>query len=99
MVDWSAERFGIDSIAFGTDFYDGWPVENITWWRAGRWARQSPLNIPSTFSEWPDWFRSPADFPGVLQGLRDKGFTDEDVAKIAGGNWLRLFRESFGSQA
>jgi len=98
MVEWSVERFGIDAVAFGTDFYDGWPQENITWWRAGRWARESPLEIPSVFSEWPQWFRSPADFPGVLQALRDRGFSDDDVTKIAGGNWLRLFRESFGPQ-
>lgn len=96
MVEWTAERMGIDTVAVGTDFYTGHPVEIVTWWRAGRWARESPLKAPSEFSLWPDWFRSPADFPRVIDALGRRGFSDEDVRKVAGGNWLRLFRDSFG---
>ncbi len=96
MVEWTAERMGIDTVAVGTDFYTGHPVEIVTWWRAGRWARESPLKAPSEFSPWPDWFRSPADFPRVIDALGRRGFSDEDVRKVAGGNWLRLFRDSFG---
>lgn len=96
MVEWSAERFGIDAVGFGSDFYTGYPVEQVTWWRAGRWARESPLKAPSAFSPWPAWFRSPEAFPNLLAALRARGFSSTDTAKIAGGNWLRLFRESFG---
>lgn len=28
--------------------------------------------------------------------LKSRGFSDDDLRKIAGGNWMRLFRESFG---
>ena len=96
MVEWTAEHMGIDAVGFGTDFYTGHPVEVLTWWRAGRWARESPLKAPSVFSPWPDWFLSPEAFPNVVVALKGRGFSGEDVAKIAGGNWLRLFRESFG---
>ncbi len=96
MVAWTAERIGIDAVALGTDFYTGYPVEIVTWWRAGRWARESPLKAPSEFSPWPDWFRSPADLPGVIDALRRRGFSEADVRKVAGGNWLRLFGDSFG---
>ncbi len=96
MVEWTAEHMGIDAVGFGTDFYTGYPVEVLTWWRAGRWARESPLKAPSVFSPWPDWFPSPEAFPNVVVALKGRGFSGEDVAKIAGGNWLRLFRESFG---
>jgi len=34
----------------------------------------------------------------VLDALRGKGFSDEEMEKICGGNWLRLFRESFHAQ-
>lgn len=96
MVEWTAERIGIDGVALGTDFYTGYPVEIVTWWRAGRWARESPLSAPSEFSPWPDWFQSPADLPGVIDALRRRGFSEADVRKVAGGNWLRLFGDSFG---
>ncbi len=98
MVAWSVDLIGVDHVAFGTDFYSGHGPEAITWWRAGRWARQSPVKISASFSEWPSWFRSPADFPSLLDGLRHKGFNEDEVARIAGGNWLRLFDESFGPQ-
>jgi microsomal dipeptidase-like Zn-dependent dipeptidase len=47
------------------------------------------------FSEWPNWFRSPVDFPKIISGLENRGFKRGEITKIAGGNWLRLFRDSF----
>ena len=98
MVAWCVEKFGIDSVGFGTDFNKGHREEMVTWWRAGRWARLSPLKAPSKLSPWPDWFKTPAQFPGVLDALRAKGFSEEELAKVCGGNWLRLFRASFHPQ-
>ena len=95
MVVWCVERFGVDCVGFGTDFNKGHREEMVTWWRAGRWARESPLKAPSKLSPWPEWFKTPAQFPDVLDALRGKGFSEEEMAKICGGNWLRLFRESF----
>lgn len=97
MVDWTVQLVGPDHVGFGTDFYDGWPVSEIMWWRAGRWARESAVPIKG-FSAWPSWFQSPRDFPNLLEALAARGYSPEDVAKIAGGNWLRLFRDSFGPQ-
>jgi len=36
-------------------------------------------------------FESVAEFPGVTEGLLSRGYRPEDVKKIMGGNWLRLF--------
>ena len=94
MVEWTVEKFGVDAVGFGTDFNKGHPPEAITWWRAGRFLRASP--VPGKLAVWPEYFDSPAKFPGLLEALKNRGFSDEDLAKIAGGNWLRLFRESFG---
>lgn len=96
MVEWAAERFGIEAVAFGSDFHAGHPQDVVTWWRAGRWARESPLAAPSVLATWPDWFPSPAAFPAVLEGLRQRGFGEDDLARLAGGNWLRLFAATFG---
>ena len=95
MVEYTVENFGIDAVGLGTDFNTGHPPEAITWWRAGRWARSSP--VKGVLATWPDWFSEPSAFPRLVQGLADRGFSDEDVNKIAGGNWLRLFAESFTS--
>lgn len=94
MASWTVDAMGIDAVGFGTDFYTGWPESEIKWWRAGRWARESAVPIKG-FSAWPEWFPSPVAFPAVIDGLERRGFSSEEIAKIAGGNWLRLFRESF----
>jgi microsomal dipeptidase-like Zn-dependent dipeptidase len=97
MLAWTIDLVGVDAVGIGTDYYNGWPESTIKWWRAGRWARESAVPIKG-FSAWPSWFRSPMDFPKIIAGLQSRGLRDADVAKIAGGNWLRLFRESFVSQ-
>jgi microsomal dipeptidase-like Zn-dependent dipeptidase len=95
MVAWTADLVGIDAVAFGTDFYSGHPVETIKWWRAGRFARESPVPIQGGMPNWPTWFKNPSDFPKVIAGLRRRGMSEEDVAKVAHGNWRRLFAATF----
>jgi membrane dipeptidase len=94
MVAWTVDRIGADHVAFGTDYYEGWPVSAIKWWRAGRWSRESAVPIKG-FSAWPSWFQSPVDFGNLLDGMERRGFSQEEIGKIGGGNWLRLFKESF----
>jgi Zn-dependent dipeptidase, microsomal dipeptidase homolog len=94
MIAWTVDLAGVDAVGFGTDFYDGWPESQIMWWRAGRWSRESAVPIKG-FSRWPSWFQSPADFPNIIEAMEKKGFSSEEIAKIAGQNWLRMFREGF----
>jgi microsomal dipeptidase-like Zn-dependent dipeptidase len=99
MVAWTVELIGIDAVGLGSDFYDGYDRSEIFWWRAGRWSRESAVPLtPQGFSVWPDWFPNPTGFPGLLEGLTARGFNEEEVAKIAGENWLRIFDESFSRE-
>jgi membrane dipeptidase len=45
---------------------------------------------PPSFVAYNDY----ADWPSVTGGLLARGYSREDVAKVAGGNFLRVFRES-----
>lgn len=94
MIAWTSDLAGIDAVGLGTDYYDGWPVSEIKWWRAGRWSRESAVPIKG-FSDWPAWFKSPVDFPVLMEGMEKRGFSADEISKISGGNWLRLFRQSF----
>jgi membrane dipeptidase len=96
MVLWTADLIGVDAIGFGSDFYSGHPIEAIKWWRAGRFARESPIPIKGGMSAWPAWFKNPSVFQSVIENLGNRGLSEEDVTKIAGGNWRRLFAETFG---
>lgn len=97
MTLWTIDTIGIDHVAFGTDFYTGYDVSMVEWWRAGRWGRQSPVPIDydAPVVEWPQWFESPEAFPQVISALSDSGLSDEHLGQILGGNWLRLFEQTF----
>lgn len=94
MVRWTVDLIGIDAVGFGSDFYTGWPDSVLKWWRAGRWARESAIPLRG-FSAWPAWFSSPSAYPMIVERLAQRGFSADEVAKIAGGNWMRLFGDGF----
>ncbi len=97
MVLWTIETIGIDHVAFGTDYYTGYDVSAVKWWRAGRWGRESPVPIDynAPVVEWPNWFESPEAFPQIIEALVAAGVNDEDLGKLLGQNWIRLFGETF----
>jgi membrane dipeptidase len=35
--------------------------------------------------------------PNITRGLVARGYSDEDILKIMGGNWLRVFKEVVGA--
>lgn len=96
LVARTVDLIGIDAVGIGTDYCAGHAREVRTWWRYARWSREKAQIPPYAPHEaWQEWFRSPADFGNITEGLRRRGFTEDETAKILGGNWLRLFRESF----
>jgi microsomal dipeptidase-like Zn-dependent dipeptidase len=98
MVAWTVDLIGVDAIGIGTDYCPGHPPTIRNWWRYAKWSRETAPAEQMTKAPhegWQSWFRSPADFPNVIAGLRARGFSAEEVAKMMGGNWLRLFREAF----
>jgi len=44
---------------------------------------------PPSFVAFDDY----AEWPSVTAGLLARGYSREEVAKVSGGNFLRLFRE------
>ena len=41
----------------------------------------------------PEGIHSAADLPKITQTLLDRGYSDQDIKKILGGNLLRVMRE------
>ena len=85
---------GIDHIAFGTDFTTD--VEN---------ADPSQLfEIPPEmmYKEGPkityvDGFESVSDIGNVRAEMEKRGYTAEEIAKVFGGNWMRVFGQAWNS--
>jgi membrane dipeptidase len=59
---------------------------------------------PQAYSTWPwnegayvDGFDSIDKLPNVLRGLAQRGWTSEEIRKVMGGNWLRVYRQVWGA--
>jgi membrane dipeptidase len=44
----------------------------------------------------PAELKDAAGLPKLLQAIKDRGFSDADLTKIAHGNWVRVLRETWG---
>ena len=89
-LDYLINLVGIDHVGLGPDFMEAMPAEVA----AGA-LKGLPPEVIKQFSAVPptQGFESAAAFPNVTAGLLGRGFTDTDVKKIMGGNWLRLYDE------
>jgi microsomal dipeptidase-like Zn-dependent dipeptidase len=100
MVARTVDIAGVDHVGVGTDFSYKTNDAFREWMRKGRWTRTvqygaGSAKVPGAVSK-PDWLPSPDRLGDLAGGLREVGFAEEEVGKIMGGNWLRLYGEVFG---
>jgi len=93
--DYLKKLVGVDHIGMGPDFMTGYTVLGTS---GGRDRQLWPLDV---YSEWPwHWvkgFESIIELPRLTQGLLDRGWSEPDVRKILGENWLRVYEKVWGA--
>ena len=102
MIARTAEMIGVERIGMGSDLCQNQPDSVVEWMRNGTWSIDRDFGEGTTnsagFPEQPEWFRDNRDFRNIFRCLRKKGFSENEVKKIAGLNWLEFFEKSFGPQ-
>ena len=102
MIARTADMMGVERIGFGSDLCQDQPDTVVEWMRNGTWTREKDFGEGSvsfaSFPEQPNWFKDNRDFKNILNCLRKTGFSEIEVERIAGLNWLEFFERSFGSQ-
>ncbi len=102
MIARTAEVMGMEQIGFGSDLCQNQPDTVVAWMRNGTWTRDPDFGEGSAdapgFPDQPTWFRDNRDFKGIQAGMRAVGFSNTDIAKIGGGNWLSFFERSFSGE-
>ncbi len=95
MVARTADLMGVDQIGIGTDLCQEQPLDVLEWMRNGRWSKEMDYGEGSkSNADWPrplEWFKDSRDFPNLTKGLLNRGFSEQEVAKIMGLNWLNFF--------
>ncbi len=95
-IEHAVDVVGIDHVGVGTDFTQDQPDD---FWRYI--GSQQGTKFPSTFTDvienwdvfYPDDLNTPDDMPALAPALLRRGYSTEEVAKVLGGNWMRLFRQ------
>mgnify|MGYP001496725811 FL=1 len=93
-ISYTVDLVGLDHVGVGTDFTQDQPEE---FWRYI--GSQQGTKFPSTFtdvttpSNYPINFETPDKFPVLIDTMERKGFSSEEIAKILGLNWIRVFKD------
>ncbi|OIN12308.1 dipeptidase [Oceanisphaera psychrotolerans] len=103
MIANTADLMGVDRLGIGTDLCQNQPLSVLEWMRNGRWSKSMDYGEGSkSNADWPrplSWFRDSRDFPNLTRGLLARGFSQEEVAKIMGLNWLNFLDEALQPQS
>ena len=91
---------GIDHVGVGTDFSYKSDDAYRAWMRMGRWSKKLNYGAGSSTHpgavEKPEWLPTPDRLQDLIPALRETGFSDAEVEKLMGGNWLRVYQSVFG---
>jgi len=92
-IDYLVNLVGVDHVGLGTDFMEEMPEEIA----AAALKGISAENLQKFYSsKIVKGFESISDCAKVTEGLLGRGYSTEDVKKILGGNWMRLYHEVWG---
>ena len=87
-VDYMVKLVGVDHVAIGTDCMFGDHVGSH------KTTQDKDLKeFPATHI---DYIENPGQFPNVTRALVARGYSDEDIKKIIGGNVLRFLEQTIG---
>jgi membrane dipeptidase len=87
-----AEIGGVDCVGIGPDLMEDWQEEIHKSVTEGA-PKFASIPVKSISYSYPKGFRSLAEFPNLTQNLLRSGFSKEDVRKILGGNFLRVYKQ------
>ncbi len=100
-IDDLVERVGIDHVGIGTDFTQDQSRDFFKWLL----SRQGTIPQEEWLASFPDpvthpsGMETPDKLSNVAAELKGRGYRDQDVSKILGENWLRLFRQVWRDHA
>jgi membrane dipeptidase len=91
LMEYVIELIGIDHVGFGLDLTPHWDWDPDDY---NKWAKQYPELAPQNIEERNvDGLHHVSQINNISRGLVARGYSDEDILKILGGNFIELFRK------
>lgn len=92
VIDYLVKLVGVDHVALGSDLTEFQPEDFFVEALTGK-SWEKPLSDIAYPVAYPRGISSARDFPNVTKGLLERGYSKEEVKKIMGENWMRLFSQ------
>lgn len=96
-VDYITNLVGVDHVGIGTDFF-GVSLPNALAVKIGEFLDKLGFRPEhkAGFLEKMKGFEDYTKFPNLIEGLIIRGYNNQDIKKIAGENFLRVFKKVVG---
>jgi len=96
MVAKTADLIGVKNIGIGSDLCLNQPDSVVEWMRNGTWTKAKNYGEGSKdkpgFPKQPDWFIDARGFNSLEIGLKNTGFSSDEVNDILGNNWFNFYK-------
>jgi len=96
MVARTADLIGVKNIGIGSDLCLNQPDSVVEWMRNGTWTKAKNFGEGSKdkpgFPKQPDWFVDARGFNSLEKGLKNIGFSIDEVNDILGNNWFNFYK-------
>lgn len=94
-IGYVVNLIGEDAVGIGTDFTQGYGKDffNVITHDKGRHRRLTDFGTVLN----PEGIRTIGELPNLTDAMQRAGWSETRIAKIIGGNWLRVFREVWGA--
>ena len=96
MVAKTADLIGVKNIGIGSDLCLNQPDSVVEWMRNGTWTKAKNYGEGSKdkpgFPKQPEWFIDARGFNSLEKGLKNIGFSIDEVNGILGNNWFNFYK-------
>ncbi|WP_221793989.1 dipeptidase [Oceanobacter mangrovi] len=93
-IEYIVNICGVDNVGIGTDFTQGHGHDFFEWLTHDKGYARRLTNFGKIVN--PAGIRTVGEFPNLTETLLKRGFNATDVAKIMGGNWVRVLKDVWG---
>ena len=90
--DYAKQLIGVDHVGLGPDFIDGWGVED-----PADSLAFPPWTLAPGVQTTVEGFEDISKLPNLIRGLQKRGWTEAELDKLLGGNWLRVYEQVWGA--
>ncbi len=96
-INYVVDLVGIDHVGIGSDINDNFRALPVR----SEFEEKYHFMLGAyedIASAWPDGFSGVEEFPNLTRALMARGYSDEDIQRILGGNFLRVAQQVWGKR-